>query len=62
MIALPPQVQILSSMSDIYYGRVASPWALDVDDWNVDPHQVSGPIREHGLILEIRDTDTKNLT
>lgn len=32
-------VQILSSMSDIYYGRVASPWALDVDDWNVDPHQ-----------------------
>merc|ERR1719154_78971 len=32
-------VQILSAMSDIYYGREASPWALDVDDWNVDPHQ-----------------------
>jgi len=32
-------VKILSAMSDIYYGRVSSPWALDVEDWNVDPSQ-----------------------
>ena len=38
----PPsvQVKILDAMQDIYYGRVASPWALDVDDWTIDPHQV----------------------
>ena len=34
------QVKILDAMQDIYYGRVASPWALDVDDWSIDPHQV----------------------
>jgi len=32
-------VKILDAMQDIYYGRVASPWALDVDDWSIDPHQ-----------------------
>ena len=29
-------------MSDIYYGKVSSPWALDVEDWKVDPQQVQG--------------------
>ena len=38
---LCPQVKILDAMQDIYYGRVASPWALDVDDWTIDPHQVN---------------------
>lgn len=32
-------VKILNVMSDIYYGKVSSPWALDVDDWNVDAAQ-----------------------
>ena len=35
-------VQIMAAMSDIYYGRVASPWAIDVEEWNVDPNQVKG--------------------
>ena len=34
------QVKILDAMQDIYYGRVSSPWALDVDDWSIDPNQV----------------------
>ena len=34
-------VKVMAAMSDIYYGRVASPWALDVEDWSVDPTQVS---------------------
>ena len=33
--------QIMAAMSDIYYGRVASPWAVDVEEWNVDPKQVT---------------------
>ena len=33
--------QIMEAMSDIYYGRVSSPWAIDVEQWNVDPHQVN---------------------
>lgn len=33
--------QIMAAMSDIYYGRVASPWAVDVEEWNVDPKQVA---------------------
>ena len=33
-------MKILDAMQDIYYGRVASPWALDVDDWSIDPNQV----------------------
>ena len=40
-LLLCPQVKILDAMQDIYYGRVASPWALDVDDWTIDPHQVN---------------------
>jgi len=32
-------VKILNAMSDIYYGKVYSPWALDVEDWNVDASQ-----------------------
>ena len=35
-------VQIMAAMSDIYYGRVPSPWAIDVEEWNVDPNQVGG--------------------
>lgn len=31
--------KILSAMSDIYYGKVPSPWALDVEDWEVDETQ-----------------------
>ena len=33
--------QIMSAMSDIYYGRVHSPWAIDVEEWNIDHNQVS---------------------
>ena len=33
-------VRIMAAMSDIYYGKVQSPWAIDVEEWNVDPHQV----------------------
>lgn len=33
-------VKIMAAMSDIYYGRVASPWAIDVEEWNVDQNQV----------------------
>ena len=33
-------VTIMSAMSDIYYGKVSSPWAIDVEEWNVDPNQV----------------------
>ena len=32
--------QIMTAMSDIYYGRVASRWAIDVEEWNVDRNQV----------------------
>ena len=32
--------KIMTAMSDIYYGRVESNWAIDVEKWNVDPHQV----------------------
>jgi len=31
--------KIMSAMSDIYYGKVDSPWAVDVDNWSVDPAQ-----------------------
>ena len=33
-------VQIMAAMSDIYYGRAPHPWAIDVEEWNVDPVQV----------------------
>ena len=33
-------VQVLAAMNDIYYGRVAHPWAVDVEDWNIDINQV----------------------
>merc|ERR1719232_153541 len=39
-------VQIMAAMSDIYYGRVASPWAIDVEEWNVDPNQVLADYRQ----------------
>ena len=33
-------VTIMAAMSDIYYGKVQSPWAVDVEEWDVDPKQV----------------------
>ena len=42
-----PQVKILDAMQDIYYGRVPSPWALDVDDWSIDPHQVKFKLQKY---------------
>jgi len=39
-------VKIMAAMSDIYYGRVASPWAIDVEEWNVDPNQVLADYRQ----------------
>jgi len=38
--------QIMAAMSDIYYGRVASPWAVDVEEWNVDPKQILADYRQ----------------
>jgi len=35
-------VRVLAAMNDIYYGRVAHPWAIDVEDWNIDINQVAG--------------------
>jgi len=32
--------RIMSVMSSIYYGQLPHPWAIDVDDWNVDSDQV----------------------
>jgi len=31
--------RIMAAMSDIYYGRVSSSWAVDVEEWNVDKAQ-----------------------
>jgi len=31
--------QIMVAMSEIYYGKVPSPWAIDVEEWNVDRNQ-----------------------
>jgi branched-chain amino acid aminotransferase len=33
-------IRILAAMNDIYYGRVPHPWAVDVEDWNIDINQV----------------------
>ena len=33
-------VKILAAMNDIYYGRLQHPWAVDVEDWNIDLNQV----------------------
>jgi hypothetical protein len=32
--------KILEVMSDIYYGRTPHPWAIDIEDWNIDKNQV----------------------
>ena len=29
----------MDSMCDIYYGRRAHPWAVDIEEWNVDAKQ-----------------------
>lgn len=39
-------VQILAAMSDIYYGNVAHPWAIDVDAWDIDQDQVLEDYRQ----------------
>jgi hypothetical protein len=26
-------------MSDIYYGRVAHPWAVNLENWAIDPNE-----------------------
>ena len=26
-------------MSDIYYGRVAHPWAINLENWSIDPNE-----------------------
>jgi len=31
--------QVMTAMSEIYYGKVPSPWAIDVEEWNVDRDQ-----------------------
>jgi len=31
--------QVMTAMTDIYYGRVNSPWAVDVEEWKIDKHQ-----------------------
>jgi len=38
--------QILAAMSDIYYGKVASPWAIDVEAWDIDTAQVLEDYRQ----------------
>jgi len=38
--------QILAAMSDIYYGKQASPWAIDVEEWNIDAEQVLEDYRQ----------------
>lgn len=45
MVTIPTPEQglaakIMTAMSDIYYGRVDSPWAIDVEEWNVDRNQI----------------------
>ena len=31
--------RVMDSMCDIYYGRRAHPWAVDIEEWNVDASQ-----------------------
>ena len=38
--------RIMISMSDIYYGRVSHPWAIDVKDWNIDAGQILEDYRQ----------------
>lgn len=33
--------RILKSMSDIYYGRRAHPWAISLENWSFDPNEMS---------------------
>ena len=54
LVALPtPEdglaVQIMAAMSDIYYGRAPHPWAIDVEEWNVDPVQILSDYRQPEL-------------
>jgi len=32
--------KILQVMSDIYYGRTPHPWAIDIEEWQIDKNQV----------------------
>lgn len=31
--------RILDNMNDIYYGRVSHPWAIEIEEWKIDPNQ-----------------------
>jgi branched-chain amino acid aminotransferase len=31
--------RVMDSMTDIYYGRISHPWAVDIEDWKVDANQ-----------------------
>lgn len=31
--------KVFGAMTDIYYGKVFSPWAIDVEEWNIDQDQ-----------------------
>jgi len=33
-------VKIMAAMTDIYYGRTESSWAVDVEEWNIEENQV----------------------
>jgi len=33
-------VKILAAMTDIYYGKVKHPWAIDIEEWDIDKSQV----------------------
>jgi branched-chain amino acid aminotransferase len=45
-------VRILAAMNDIYYGRLEHPWAVDVEDWNIDMNQVRYTRGISGWFLE----------
>jgi hypothetical protein len=40
-------VRVLAAMNDIYYGRVPHPWAVDVEDWNLDVNQVNNTLLDY---------------
>ena len=42
-------VKILAAMTDIYYGRVKHPWAIDIEEWDIDKSQVTGLERQGAI-------------
>lgn len=43
--------RIMASMSDIYYGKVQHPWAVDVEEWSVDSNQILEDYRQPDAAL-----------